>query len=201
MLGRFNWIESKEFECFNRSSCVLATDALDSEDGEFPTWSLTTRLADNSSCAAPLTGVLKTVCVQRTLVPATHSFRPVLTAAEALEQQRIAEQEAREREARLQRAMEKLRVEAPRDPERLLKEPARLQAEAYRDPLVCVTRGPHAGFDEKRLMSDARYKLAAALQAAGLFDTKAGHEALAQVRAPKPAQPHFVSTVFDGYPA
>ena len=57
--------------------------------------------------------------------------------------------------------------------------------------LRCVR--PAAGFDENRLMADARYKLSAALQAAGLFSTKAGQEALARVVAPKPAQPHMVS--------
>lgn len=119
-----------------------------------------------------------------------------------LAQQRSAvEQERREREHRLQQALEKLRVEAPRDPDRLLKVPARAQVEAYCDPLVCVTRGPHAGFDEKRLMTDARYKLSAALQAAGLFGTQAGHEVLARVPAPRPAQPHILSSVFaGGYP-
>mmetsp|Transcript_80366 Transcript_80366/g.202217 ORF Transcript_80366/g.202217 Transcript_80366/m.202217 type:complete len:564 (-) Transcript_80366:38-1729(-) len=126
-----------------------------------------------------------------------------LKQREVLQQRQLAEQERREREHRLQQAVEKLRVEAPRDPERLLKMPARAQAEAYNDPLVCVTRGPHAGFDEKRLMADARYKLSAALQAAGLFGTKAAHEALAAVQAPRPAQQHIVSQVFagGGYPS
>eukprot|EP00927_Polykrikos_kofoidii_P072906 TRINITY_DN68987_c0_g1_i1.p1 TRINITY_DN68987_c0_g1~~TRINITY_DN68987_c0_g1_i1.p1 ORF type:complete len:563 (-),score=131.09 TRINITY_DN68987_c0_g1_i1:71-1759(-) len=117
------------------------------------------------------------------------------------EQRKAAEQERREQEERLQRAMEKLKVEAPRDPERLLKEPARAQAAAYVEPLVCVTRGPHAGFDEKRLMADARYKISAALQAAGLYNTKAGHEMLARVPAPRPSNPTLQSNVFDGgYP-
>ncbi|CAE7240225.1 Lace1, partial [Symbiodinium sp. KB8] len=81
-------------------------------------------------------------------------------------QKRVAlEQEQLERAAALEKAMEKLKVEAPRDPARLHKAPARLSAEAYLDPMVCVTRGPHAGFDEKSLMADARYKLSAALQA------------------------------------
>eukprot|EP00439_Symbiodinium_sp_Y106_P025533 s1942_g3.t1 len=117
-------------------------------------------------------------------------------------QKRVAlEQEPLERAAALEKAMEKLKVEAPRDPARLHKAPARLSAEAYLDPMVCVTRGPHAGFDEKSLMADARYKLSAALQAAGLYGTRAGHEALARVAAPRPAQPHIVSQVFNGgYP-
>lgn len=117
-------------------------------------------------------------------------------------QKRVAlEQEQLERAAALEKAMEKLKVEAPRDPARLHKAPARLSAEAYLDPMVCVTRGPHAGFDEKSLMADARYKLSAALQAAGLYGTRAGHEALARVAAPRPAQPHIVSQVFNsGYP-
>jgi len=124
-----------------------------------------------------------------------------LRQQEAAQQRSLAEQERREREQRLQRALERFQVVAPRDPERLLRLPARSQAEAYSDPLVCVTRGPHAGFDEKRLMSDARYKLSAALQAAGLFSTPAGHEALSRVPAPRPAQPHVVSQVFaGGYP-
>ncbi|CAE7789360.1 unnamed protein product [Symbiodinium sp. CCMP2592] len=117
-------------------------------------------------------------------------------------QKRVAlEQEQLERAAALEKAMEKLKVEAPRDPARLHKAPARLSAEAYLDPMVCVTRGPHAGFDERSLMADARYKLSAALQAAGLYGTRAGHEALARVAAPRPAQPHIVSQVFNGgYP-
>jgi len=120
---------------------------------------------------------------------------------EAAQQKQAAEQERKEREHRLQQALERLRPEAQRDPERLLKLPERTKAEAYSDPLVCVTRGPHAGFDEKRLMADARYKLSSALQAAGLFGTPAGHEALARVAAPRPAQPHAVSQVFaSGYP-
>eukprot|EP00930_Biecheleria_cincta_P026672 TRINITY_DN18762_c0_g1_i3.p1 TRINITY_DN18762_c0_g1~~TRINITY_DN18762_c0_g1_i3.p1 ORF type:complete len:545 (-),score=178.84 TRINITY_DN18762_c0_g1_i3:127-1761(-) len=120
---------------------------------------------------------------------------------EAAQKRAEAEQERREQALRLEMAMEKLKVEAPRDPERLLKVPSRASAEAYADPLVCVTRGPHAGFDEKRLMADARYKLSAALQAAGLFETRAGHEALRVVAAPRPAQPHIVSQVFaGGYP-
>jgi len=124
-----------------------------------------------------------------------------LKQKEVLQQRHAADQERREREHRLQQAVEKLRVEAPRDPERLHKMPARAQAEAYSDPLVCVTRGPHAGFDEKRLMADARYKLSAALQAAGLYGTKAAHEVLASVQAPRPAQQHIVSQVFaGGYP-
>lgn len=119
-----------------------------------------------------------------------------LKQREAAQARQALEQERREREQRLQQAIDKLKVEAPRDPERLLKLPERVKNEAYNDPFVCVTRGPHAGFDEKRLMGDARYKLAAALQAAGLFGTKAGHEALAQVSAPRPAQQHIVSQVF-----
>ncbi|CAJ1337153.1 unnamed protein product [Effrenium voratum] len=117
-------------------------------------------------------------------------------------QKRMAlEQEQLERHMALQRAIDHLRVEAPRDPARLHKVPERLNAEAYNDPLVCVTRGPAAGFDEKQLMADARYKLSAALQAAGLFTTKAGQEALSRVAAPKPAQPTLVSQVFSGgYP-
>mmetsp|Transcript_115425 Transcript_115425/g.337553 ORF Transcript_115425/g.337553 Transcript_115425/m.337553 type:complete len:558 (-) Transcript_115425:235-1908(-) len=125
-----------------------------------------------------------------------------LKQQELTKQRQDAEQEQREREHRLQEALEKLRVEAPRDPSRLLKVPARTQAPAYHDPLVCVTRGPHAGFDEKKLMGDARYKISAALQAAGLFGTQAGHDALASVPAPRPAQPHIVSQVFaGGYPS
>lgn len=124
-----------------------------------------------------------------------------LKQREAAQRRQEAEQERREREHRLQEALERLAPEAPRDPERLHRLPERAKAEAYSDPLVCVTRGPQAGFDEKRLMGDARYKLAAALQAAGLFGTKAAHEALSSVAAPRPAQPHIVSQVFaGGYP-
>lgn len=123
-----------------------------------------------------------------------------LKQREAAQQRLTAEQERAEREHRLRQAMEKLQVEAPRDPERLLRIPSRLNAEAYVDPYVCVTRGPHAGFDEKRLMADARYKLATALQAAGLYGTRAGHEALASVAPPRAAPPHIVSQVFSGYP-
>lgn len=124
-----------------------------------------------------------------------------LKAQEATQQRQAHEQERREREHRLQQALEKLRPEVSRDPERLHRVPERAKAEAYIDPLVCVTRGPHAGFDEKRLMADARYKLSAALQAAGLHGTKAAHEALASVAAPRPAQPTMVSQVFaGGYP-
>ena len=50
-------------------------------------------------------------------------------------------------------------------------------------------------------MNDARYKLSSALQAAGLFHTRAGQEALAAVPAPKPSQPHLMSRVFEGYPS
>jgi len=98
--------------------------------------------------------------------------------------------------------MEQLKVEAPRDPERLLRGPSRLNAEAYMDPLVCVTRAPvsQQHLLEDRLMRDARYKLSSALQAAGLFNTKAGQEALNAVPAPRPSQPHMVSRVFEGYP-
>jgi len=128
-----------------------------------------------------------------------------LRRREAAEQRAAAEQRLLEDRLRLERALEQLRVEAPRDPERLLKAPARLQEEAYIDPLVCVTRGPGvaaAHFDERRLMADARYKLSAALQAAGLFGTKAGHEALSGIPAPRPAQQHMVSHIFDsGYPS
>merc|ERR1719356_467056 len=95
-------------------------------------------------------------------------------------------------------AIAKLKVEGKRDPERLLKAPARASAEAYSDPLVCVTRGPHAGFDELRLMADARYKLSSALQAAGLYGTAAGQEAMRHVEAPRAAVPHEVSSVFAG---
>lgn len=124
-----------------------------------------------------------------------------LKAKEHAQQRQAAEEERLERERRLDEALAKLRVEAPRDPERLLKVPARASAEAYIDPLTCVTRGPACGFDEKRLMADARYKISAALQAAGLYGTKAGHEVLARVAAPRPAQPHMVSQVFvSGYP-
>mmetsp|Transcript_86657 Transcript_86657/g.240295 ORF Transcript_86657/g.240295 Transcript_86657/m.240295 type:complete len:556 (-) Transcript_86657:223-1890(-) len=124
-----------------------------------------------------------------------------LKQREAAQLRSLAQQEQREQEHRLQQALEKLKVEAPRDPARLLKLPLRARVEAYNDPLVCVTRGPYAGFDEKKLMSDARYKLSAALQAAGLFGTHAGHEILARVPAPRPAQPHIVSQIFDGgYP-
>merc|ERR1711959_777335 len=98
-------------------------------------------------------------------------------------------QERREREHRLEKLLERLRVEAPRDPERLLKMPERNQADAYADPLQCVLRGAQnqVHFDEKRLMADARYKISAALQAAGLYNTKAGQEALARVAPPRPA--------------
>ncbi|CAE8644338.1 unnamed protein product, partial [Polarella glacialis] len=87
-----------------------------------------------------------------------------LKQREVAQQRAAVEQERRERALRLELAMEKLKVQAERDPERLLKVPARALAEAYNDPFVCVTRGPHAGFDENRLMADARYKLSAALQ-------------------------------------
>jgi len=131
-------------------------------------------------------------------------LRREMDAVRAKERQQLresAEEEQRERERRLQKAIEMFKVEAPRDPERLLKLPASAQSEAYADPFVCVTRGPACGFDEKRLMSDARYKLSAALQAAGLFGTKAGQEALSRVAAPRPAQPHIMSQVFAaGYP-
>eukprot|EP00435_Cladocopium_sp_Y103_P047738 s163_g14.t1 len=121
-----------------------------------------------------------------------------LKRKEVAQKRAALEQERLERQMALQRAMENLKVEAPRDLARLHKVPERLSAEAYSDPLVCVTRGPAAGFDENRLMADARYKLSAALQAAGLYSTKAGQEALARVAAPKPAQPHLVSQVFSG---
>merc|ERR1711865_1058966 len=112
-----------------------------------------------------------------------------------------AEQERREREQRLLRAMEKLSVDAPHDPERLHRLPARTQAEAYNDPQRCVLRGPDCGFLENNLMNDARYKMSAALQAAGLYHTKAGQEALARVPAPRAVQPTLVSNVFNhGYP-
>jgi len=131
--------------------------------------------------------------------------RDELKHREVAQQRRAAEQEARERQERLERAMEALRVEAPRDPERLFKEPER--GAAYQIPLVCVTRGPHAGFDEQRLMGDARYKISAALQAAGLYGSKAGHQALAQVQAPRQNNPTYASSVFaappggGGYPS
>mmetsp|Transcript_70233 Transcript_70233/g.121660 ORF Transcript_70233/g.121660 Transcript_70233/m.121660 type:complete len:566 (-) Transcript_70233:94-1791(-) len=123
-----------------------------------------------------------------------------LKQREVAQQRLAAEQDRREREHRLRQAMEKLQVEAPRDPERLLRVPSRLNADAYVDPLVCVTRGPHAGFDEKRLMSDARYKLSSALQAAGLYGTQAGHEVLSSVAPPRAPNPSLVSQVFGGYP-
>mmetsp|Transcript_126288 Transcript_126288/g.252312 ORF Transcript_126288/g.252312 Transcript_126288/m.252312 type:complete len:555 (-) Transcript_126288:21-1685(-) len=119
-----------------------------------------------------------------------------LKRAECAQRHAELEQERKEREFRLQQAMEKLRVEAPADPERLFRLPARSKAVEYMDPFVCVTRGPHAGFDENKLMGDARYKLAAALQAAGLFTSQAGHEALIGMPAPRPAQPHVVSQIF-----
>jgi hypothetical protein len=123
---------------------------------------------------------------------------------EVAKRREAAQQERKEREHRLQQLMEKLRVEAPHDPERLTRAPARNQAEAYSDPLVCITRGAqnqvHIG--EKRLMADARYKVSAALQAAGLYHTPAGQEALAKVGAPRPTPPHIASTVFSGgYPS
>lgn len=123
-----------------------------------------------------------------------------LKRKEVAQKRAALEQEQLERQMALQRALDHLKVEAPRDLQRLHKVPERHTAEAYSDPLVCVTRGPAAGFDEQRLMADARYKLSAALQAAGLYSTKAGQEALARVAAPKPAQPHLVSQVFGGYP-
>jgi len=119
-----------------------------------------------------------------------------LKRVEHAQRQAALEQERKEHEFRLQQAMERLRVEAPADPERLFRLPAKSKAIGYMDPFVCVTRGPHAGFDENKLMGDARYKLAAALQAAGLFTSQAGHEALISVPAPRPAQPHIVSQVF-----
>lgn len=125
-----------------------------------------------------------------------------LKQREEADKRAAAEQERCERELRIQHAMDKLKVEAPKDPARLLKVPSKANAAPYTDPFVCVTRGPHAGFDEKRLMADARYKLSAALQAAGLFSTPAGHQALAQVAAPRPSQPHIASQVFmGGYPS
>ena len=121
-----------------------------------------------------------------------------LKRKEVAQKRAALEQERLEREMALQRAMEHLKVEVPRDPARLHKVPERLNVDAYNDPLVCVTRGPAAGFDENRLMADARYKLSAALQAAGLYSTKAGQEALSHVAAPKPSQPHLMSQVFAG---
>jgi len=125
-----------------------------------------------------------------------------IKAKEMQQQRQRAEQEFAEQQARLQRAMERLKVEAPRDPARLLRRPSRVNVEAYTDPLVCVTRVPAAQQHllEDKLMHDARYKLSSALQAAGLFSTRAGQEALAAVAAPKPALPHMVSRVFEGYP-
>mmetsp|Transcript_136416 Transcript_136416/g.435523 ORF Transcript_136416/g.435523 Transcript_136416/m.435523 type:complete len:457 (+) Transcript_136416:346-1716(+) len=122
-----------------------------------------------------------------------------LKSKEQAQQRQAAEEERLERERRLLAAADKLRVEAQRDPERLHKLPEHAKADAYQDPFVSVTRGPTAGFDERRLMSDARYKLAAALQAAGLFGTKAGHEAMS--RASAPVMP--ISQVFGGggYPS
>eukprot|EP00913_Durusdinium_trenchii_P021536 g20238.t1 len=120
-----------------------------------------------------------------------HRERGHFVVAQVAQKRAALEQEQLERQMALQRALDHLKVEAPRDLQRLHKVPERHTAEAYSDPLVCVTRGPAAGFDEQRLMADARYKLSAALQAAGLYSTKAGQEALARVAAPKPAQPHL----------
>lgn len=117
------------------------------------------------------------------------------------QQRQAVEQEQREREERLQQALARLRIEAPRDPKRLLKLPSSASADAYNDPLVCVTRGPACGFYERTLMSDARYKLSAALHAAGLAGTAAAHEALNRVAAPRPAHHHTFSEAFGGgYP-
>lgn len=123
-----------------------------------------------------------------------------IKAQGAAQRREERDRERLEREQRLQRAMESLSVQAEADPERLLKVPARVQVPAYADPIQYVTRAPYAGFDEGRLMSDARYRLSAALQAAGLFHTKAGHEALASCAAPRPAAQHFVSNVFPREP-
>lgn len=124
---------------------------------------------------------------------------------EATRQRAAAEQERREREHRLQQAIENLAPKAADDPERLHRRPERLQAEAYLDPYECAPvagRGmARCGFDEGRLMTDARYKISAALQAAGLYGTQAGHEALARVAAPRVAQPSQMAAVFKGgYP-
>lgn len=124
---------------------------------------------------------------------------------EAARQRAAAEQERREREHRLQSAVERLAPTAANDPERLHRRPERMQAEAYLDPYECVPvagRGlARCGFDEGRLMTDARYKISAALQAAGLYGTKAGHEVLARVAAPRVAPPSQMAAVFTGgYP-
>lgn len=119
---------------------------------------------------------------------------------EFAQQRAAAEQEREERERRLQRALEKLRPEVSRNPERLLQVPAHAQDASYAGPLACATagRGPHAGFDEGRLMADARYKLSAALQRAGLYGTSAGQQALARAEGPRAPVPHEVSSVFAG---
>ncbi|CAK0800886.1 unnamed protein product [Prorocentrum cordatum] len=119
---------------------------------------------------------------------------------EVAQQRAAAEQEREEREHRLQRALERLKPEVSRNPERLLQVPEHSKAAAYAGPVACATagRGPHAGFDEGRLMADARYKLSAALQSAGLYGTRAGQEALARAAGPRAPVPHEVSSVFAG---
>lgn len=121
-----------------------------------------------------------------------------MDALKAQDQQRRKEEKERERleqEERLNRAFDKFAPNVERDPDRLLKLPERTKHGAqYVEPVQCVTRGKVASYvDEGRLMSDARYKLSAALQAAGLYGSDAGHAALKAVAAPRPAQPHIMS--------
>lgn len=123
-----------------------------------------------------------------------------LKALEAQQRREATERERLEQEQRIQRALEKFAPQVERDPERLLKEPARKNLPAYIDPLQCVVpegRGPHAGYHENKLMGDARYRMSVALQAAGLYGCQAGHEAMRAVAAPRPTPQHIASTVFN----
>eukprot|EP00921_Rhytidocystis_pertsovi_P010704 GHVQ01017256.1.p1 GENE.GHVQ01017256.1~~GHVQ01017256.1.p1 ORF type:complete len:873 (-),score=99.64 GHVQ01017256.1:360-2978(-) len=100
---------------------------------------------------------------------------------------------------RLQRYQNRIRVVAPKDPQRLVQDTCSsdyrhqeiLMEQAVKSSSCKLFTAP-TGFTVDELMGDVRYKLSAALHSAGLYTTKPGHEALQAINTV--ALPHLQQT-------
>ncbi|KAF4671022.1 hypothetical protein FOZ61_006840 [Perkinsus olseni] len=113
------------------------------------------------------------------------AHREKMTAIRAQEREfgrELVRAEAKERRARIQRALEKFGVRAAADPERLVAIPPHKKTEGEH-PLPREIFERH-GYGVEELERDPRYRLQAALYDAGLHMSNSGHEVLLSM-APK----------------
>ncbi|CAD7957797.1 unnamed protein product [Amoebophrya sp. A25] len=131
-------------------------------------------------------------------------LRDQMEAAKAAERARLREQQQEQEEEaarRMERTLEKLKVAAPEDPERLFRM-CTSGVPRYFDPKGTICRNQVAdvhGYFEERLQRDPRYRLSAALHKADMIQSDAARSALQSVR-PVLAKNHALNSAVPGMP-